>query len=159
MTDSPVGTGEKRVGQKRPYYRPTTVGQRRLLFTVYEETGSVPAAAAAAHVGKSTLYYWRKRFEVGGYEALEQVGSHRPHSNPRQLAAEIVEEVKTAKREHPEWGKQRIANQLRQRHEWHKVVSASEVRRILIEAGLWSKVVQAPKGEARPATPRSRSRQ
>lgn len=159
MSDSRVSPVGEIVKNKRPYYRPTTVDQRKLLFRVYEETGIVRAAAAAAHVGVGTFYYWRERFEVRGYAALEVVGSHRPHTSPRQLPVGIVEEVKAAKAEHPEWGKQRIADEVRKAHEWQKVVSASEVRRILIRAGLWKQVVRRPKGSSASATPRFPAKQ
>ena len=146
MGDSPVSTTSRLAEGKRAYYRPTTADQRKLLFRVYEESGSVRAASAAAHVGIGTFYYWRKRFEVGGYAGLEVVGSHRPHRYPHQLGPEIVAEVKVAKVEHPEWGRQRIADELKKAHGWQAVVSASEVRRVLIEAGLWAKVAEGPKG-------------
>ncbi len=146
MSDSPAGTTSESGEGKRPYYRPTTVDQRKLLFRCYEETGSASAAARAAHVGVGTFYYWRQRYEAGGYGALEVTGSHRPHTFPRALAASIVEEVKAAKVEHPAWGRRRIADELRKRHDWQAVVSASEVRRTLIAAGLWEQVVRRPKG-------------
>lgn len=158
MSESPGTMVVKLEQKKRPYYRPTTADQRKQLFRAYEETSSVSAATAAAHVGKSTFYYWRKRFEAGGYAALEVVGSHRPHSSPRQLPAEIVGEVKAAKEEHPDWGRQRIADEIRKAHGWVPMVSASEVRRILVRAGLWTKVAQRPKGVAASATPRSQTR-
>lgn len=144
---------------KRPYYRPTTADQRRRLFEVYEQTDSPRHAAAAAHVGVGTLYYWRERFEEGGYAALEQPRSHRPHTFARQLPESVCQEVIAAKREHPEWGKQRIAGELRKAHGWQAVVSPSEVRRMLIAAGLWPQVARRPK-EARlaPATPKSPTR-
>lgn len=153
MSDSREGHASEVIGSKRPYYRPTTADQRKLLFRVYEETGIVRAACTAAHVGVGTFYYWRERFEAGGYAALEVVGSHRPHTYPQQLPNSVVEEVKDAKGEHPEWGRQRIADELRKAHGWEPVVSASEVRRILIEAGMWEAVARPPKGSATPATP------
>ena len=144
---------------KRPYYRPTTSDQRRRLFEVYEETDRPRQAAAAAHVGVSTLYYWRKRFEAGGYPALEQPRSHRPHTFARQLPEWVRQEVITAKREHPEWGRRRIADELRKAHGWQPVVSPSEVRRMLIEAGLWSQVARDPKARRlAPAMPKSPTR-
>jgi len=130
---------------KRPYYRPTTADQRRRLFEVYEETDNPRQAAAAAHVGVSTLYYWRERFAQGGYPALEQLRSHRPHTFARQLPETVREEVIAAKREHPEWGRQRIADEMRKAHGWQAVISPSEVRRMLIEAGLWPQVARLPK--------------
>lgn len=138
--------GVATVGGKRPYYRPTTADQRKLMMAVYEQTDSPRKASAAAHVGMSTFYKWRKRFEEGGYAALEECRSHAPHTFPNQLPASVVEEVKAAKREHPEWGRRRIAHELGKAHGWQPVVSASEVRRILIEAGLWTVAVARPKG-------------
>ncbi len=144
---------------KRPYYRPTTSDQQRRLFEVYQETERPRQAAAAAHVGVSTLYYWRERFEEGGYSALEQPRSHRPHTFARQLPESVRQEVIAAKREHPEWGRRRLAGELRKAHGWQPVVSPSEVRRMLIEVGLWSGVAQAPKGAClTPATPKSPTR-
>lgn len=134
------------VGGKRPYYRPTTADQRKLMLAVYQQTDSPRKACAAAHVGMSTFYHWRQRFEEGGYAALEECRSHAPHTFPNQLAAAVVEEVKAAKGEHPEWGRRRIAAELGKAHGWQPVVSASEVRRILVEAGLWAVVARPPKG-------------
>ena len=138
-------------GGKHPYYRPTTPDQRKRLFEVYEQTDSARQAAAVAHVGIGTLYYWRKRFAEGGYPALEQPRSHRPHTFACQLPESVRQEVLVAKREHPEWGRQRIADELRKAHGWQAVVSPSEVRRMLIEAGLWMQVTRVPKG-GRPAS-------
>jgi transposase len=124
-------------GGKRPYDRPTTADQRKRLFAVHEETNSVRRAAVAAHVGVGTYYYWRKRFEEGGYPALAQPGSHRPHTFARQLPASVGQEVLAAKREHPAWGKQRIADELTRANQWVPLASRGTVRRILVDAGLW----------------------
>ena len=141
------------IGDKRPYYRPTTADQRKVLFRVYQQTDSPRQAAAVAHVGIGTLYYWRKRFEEGGYPALEQPRSHRPHGFARQLPEWVLKEVVAAKREHPEWGRQRIADELAKAHDWQPVVSPSEVRRMLIEAGLWTQLARpAPPKAVRPAS-------
>ncbi len=130
---------------KRPYYRPTTADQRRVLFEVYEQTDSPKQACAAAHVGLGTLYHWRQRFRAGGYPALAQPRSHAPHTCPRQLPAAIVEEVIAAKRAHPDWGRRRIADELQKGPGWQAVVSASQARRILIAAGLWPQAAARPK--------------
>ncbi len=132
--------------EKRPYFRPTTADQRKLMFAVYEQTDSPRKACEAAHVCLGTFYRWRERFLAGGYAALEELGSHAPHTHPNQLPASILDEVIAAKREHPEWGRQRIADELARGHGWHAVVSASQVRRILVEAGLWTVVARPPKG-------------
>ena len=139
MSDNEVS---QLLGGKRPYYRLTTADQRKLLFAVYEKTGRPRKACESAHVSIGTFYHWRPRFKAGGYKALEEMGSHRPHTFPRQLPAPILEEVIAAKREHAEWGVQRIADELRKAHNWTAVVSASEVRRMLIDAGLWTQVAR-----------------
>jgi hypothetical protein len=61
MNDSPAGTGSGNGEGKRPYFRPTTTDQRKLLFRAYEETGSATAAARVAHVGVGTFYYCKRR--------------------------------------------------------------------------------------------------
>ena len=156
MSDSPAPSA---TSGKRPYYRPTTVDQRKLLFRTYEQTNSPRKASQVAHVGIGTFYKWRKRFEQGGYPALEAVRSHAAHHHPNQLPESVIEEVIQARREHPEWGRHRIADELAKAHDWQQVVSASEVRRILVKAGLWSEVAQPPKGQGRSsATPKRPTR-
>ena len=66
------------------------------------------------------------------------------------------------RREHPEWGKRRITDELAQGNNWVPLVSPNTVKRILKDAGLWpqaesgakkggSKAVSAqPKRQARP---------
>jgi transposase len=143
MTSEPVANDAR--PWKRPYYRPMTASQRKLLFQVYEQIDSPRKACAAAHVGISTFYHWRHRCEAGGYAALEETRSHTPHTFANQLPAVVVEEVLAAKREHPIWGRQRIADELTKGHDWQAVVSPSEVRRILIAGGLMSPEIRPPK--------------
>lgn len=156
MSASPELSPDSPTTSKRPYYRPTTAAQRKFLFHVYEQTGIIREACRTAHVGYATFYYWRPRFEQGGYAALEEMRSHAPHTFPNQLPASIREEVMAAKREHPEWGRQRIADELRKAHGWQPVISASEVRRTLIDAGIWPQVSKpSKKGRRTPATPKN----
>lgn len=134
---------------KRPYFRPTTPAQRHLLFETYEATGDVAAACAKAHVGLGTFYYWRPRFEVGGYEALEQERSRAPHrTRIPPIAPEIVQEVIGYKRAHSEAGYRTVAQRVRQAHDWQPVIGPSKVRLILLEAGLVKPAVPEPKSVA-----------
>jgi hypothetical protein len=145
---------------KQPYFRPTTADQRRLMFSVYAQTDRPRQAGAATHVCLGTFYRWRPRFLAGGYTALEEPGSHRPHSSPNQLPKSYVNEVIAAKREPPAWGKRRgpggAPDELAKGHGWQAVVSASQVRRVLIAAGLWPERVRpAKRGAHRPARRRT----
>jgi transposase len=133
---------------KRPYFRPTTPAQRRLLFETYEATGDLVKACATAHVGRGTYYYWRPRFEAGGYEALEQERSRAPHrTRIPPIAPEIVQEVIAYKRANPEAGYRTVAQRIRQAHDWEAVIGPSKVRLILLEAGLVKPAQPEPKAE------------
>lgn len=121
---------------KRTYYRETTAQQRRLLFETWEATGSVTQACREAHVGRGTFYYWKPRFEQGGYVGLEAFASRAPKEHHR-TAPEIEQQVIAIRCEHAEWGKRRIADELAKANNWVPLVSPNTVRRILKEAGLW----------------------
>lgn len=115
----------------------TTAQQRCLLFATWETTGDVRGACQKAHVGRGTFYYWKKRFMVGGYTALEQPASCAP-KHTRRTAADVEAQVITLRQQHPEWGKQRVADELAKGNSWVPLVSPATVRRILRDAGLWA---------------------
>ena len=129
------------MSKQRIYYPRTTYSQRQLLFQVWEETQNVSEACRQARIGKSTFYYWKPRFEAGGYEALKEVKKSGP-SKGMWVAAEIQEKVAAMKKAHPKWGKQRIADELAKGNSWVPLVSVNTVRRILQEKGLWEEVVE-----------------
>ena len=124
------------MSQKRSYFRFTTPQQRKLLFEIWEETGDRKEACRRARVSEGTFYKWKPRFALGGYAALEEAGSHAPHA-PQRISAEVAEEVVRMRQASPEWGKQRIADELAKANHWVPVVSVNTVRRILRDAGLW----------------------
>lgn len=128
------------VGMKttRTYFRPTTAQQRRLLFKTWEATGNVAEACRIARVSRKTFYYWKPCFDEGGYEALEQSESHAPKA-PNKTAENIEKRVIDMHHERPDWGKRRIADELGKANNWIPVISPNTVRRILKDAGLWSK--------------------
>ncbi len=143
--------------KKRTYFSPTTRQQRHLLFTTWEETGSVTEACAKAHVSRQTFYNWKPRFEEGGYEALNECRSHAP-KNPNRIGAEVEEQVIEMRRERAKWGKQRIADELAKGNSWVPVVSANTVKRILLDAGLWPQRVSQEKKRRAPSQDSGRTR-
>jgi transposase len=108
-----------------------------MLFAVWEETKDVGKACCQARVSERTFYYWKPRFEAGGYPALDQFADHRP-KNPARAAAEVEQQVIEMRQAQPSWGKRRIADELAKSNNWVAVVSPNTVRRILQAAGLWS---------------------
>ncbi|MFN8453187.1 MAG: hypothetical protein U0401_00700 [Anaerolineae bacterium] len=47
------------------------------------------------------------------------------------------------RQEHPNWGKERIVDELAKAHNWQRVISPNTVRRILMGAGQWSQPAAA----------------
>jgi hypothetical protein len=119
-----------------------------LLFETWEAQHDVKVACQTAHVGRGTFYYWRKRFEQDGYAALEAPKSTAPHT-PRIPATSdaLKQEVLTYKCAHPAAGYRTIANEIRKAHDWQPVIGKSNVRDILVEAG----VVAGPPAAQAPA--------
>jgi hypothetical protein len=139
------------MGARRVHFPRTTPSQRRLLFETWEATGDVALACRTAHVGQRTFYYWKPRFAAGGYAALASFASHARRTSSRTAPA-IAARVITARQQHPDWGKQRIADELAKGNHWVPLVSPNTVKRILREAGLWT-TPGAPAPEGGPAAP------
>ena len=120
----------------RTYFRPTTAAPRRLLFTVYQQTGDVALACQKAHVCERTFYNWKPRFDADGFAGLDHLGSHAPH-HPARIAPAIEAAVLALRQAHPDWGKVRLAQEVAKAHDWQPVVAPNTVKRILHDAGLW----------------------
>ena len=123
--------------KKRLSYPRTTPSQRQHLFEIWEETGDKKRALSESRVSERTFYYWKPRFEEGGYEALEKFASHAP-KNPNRIDEGIQQQVIDIRKQHPNWGKRRIADELAKANDWTALVSPNTVRRILLDAGLWT---------------------
>jgi transposase len=130
---------------KRTYFRETTAQQRNLLFGTWEETGSVTQACRTARVSRGTFYYWKPRFDEHGYAGLEAFASRAP-KEPNRTASEIEERIIALRKEHPDWGKKRIADELAKANNWVPLTSPNTVKRILVDAGLW-KAAEAGAGK------------
>jgi len=129
------------MAKQRIYYPRTTYSQRQTLFETWEATGDIKAACEAAHTSRRTFYYWKRRFEEGGYEGLKEMKKAGP-AKGMWISTEIQEKVVKMKKTHPEWGKRRIADELAKKNSWVPLVSVNTVRRILAERGLWEKVTE-----------------
>jgi transposase len=125
---------------KRTYFRETTAQQRKLLFKTWEETGSVKQACGTARVSRGTFYYWKPRFDEHGYAGLETFARRGP-KEPKRTPSEIEERVIALRKENPDWGKKRLADELAKANNWVPLVSPNTVRRILVDAGLWEAAV------------------
>src|SRR5262249_33954871 len=114
----------------------TTAQQRWLLFERWEGPGDVALACRTADVGRRTFYVWKPRFMAGGYAALQHFASRAPKTTRRTPAA-VEQQVIALRRQHPTWGKQRIADELAKANNWVPLVSPATVKRILRHPSLW----------------------
>jgi len=137
----------------RPYFRPTTVSQRELLFRTVEETGNVSQAARQAHVGRGTYYYWRDRYTADGRAGLAQERSRAPkQTRIAPVGDEVQAEVLAYYRDHPnERGYRTIANRLRQRH-GRAVIGQNKIGEI-IRAARAAGVLEVPAPPAQAVAP------
>ena len=148
---------EEKSAPKRPYFRESTASQRRLLFETWERTGSVKKACETAKLGRVTFYHWKTRFEKEGYAGLENSRSYARH-NTGETPREIEEKVVAMRKEHPDWGQQRIADELMKSNRWIPVISASTVYRILVKRKLM-RIEDGPKKKSsgRPSRRKTRA--
>ena len=130
--------------KKHTYFRPTTEQQRRLLFESWEGTGNISLACRKARVSRKVFYNWKERFDQEGYAGLEKTKSHVPRE-PHKTPADVEERVIQMRREHEDWGKRRIADELAKANNWVPLVSPNTVRRILQDADLWPDPMEAAK--------------
>lgn len=130
---------------KRTHFPLSTASQRRLLFETWEATGNVTMACRTAHLGRSSFYAWKPRFEQGGYPALEQFHSRAP-KRTRRVDPAIEHRVIALRQQHPSWGKQRIADELAKANGFTPLLTPNTVRRILEDAGLWPQKAPGKKG-------------
>ncbi len=123
---------------KRIHFPLTTAQQRRRLFETWQATGDVEVACRTAHVGRRTFYTWKPRFLAGGFAALDHFPSRAPkhtRRTPEPIAAQVI----ALRQLHPDWGKQRLADELAKSNGWVPLVSPNTIKRILRDASLWDR--------------------
>ncbi len=118
------------------YYRQTTFQQRKYLFEIVEQLGNVSEACRWAKVSRKTYYHWKPRYEKEGLEGLREPKSHAVH-NPQTINPQIERRIIELRREHPNWGKKRIAQWIWKENGWKRVVAIETVRNVLNRHGLW----------------------
>ena len=133
---------------KRTYYGFTTPQQRKLLFEVWEATGDIAEACRRARVSRRLFYYWKPRFEKEGYAGLEAFESRVAHKL-NYKSPEIEAAVIQLRRQHADWGKARIAQEMAKANNWVPVVSPNTVKRMLQDANLWPEVGSGEKRSTR----------
>jgi transposase len=101
-----------------------------------EQLGNVSEACKLAKVSRKTYYRWKPRYAEEGIEGLREPKSHAVH-NPQTIDSQIERRIIELRREHPNWGKKRIAQWIWKENGWKRVVAIETVRNVLDRHGLW----------------------
>src|SRR5262245_17568732 len=114
-------------------WKQVRVSEERVRFAV---EASKPGACMATllrdyGVSRQTGYVWLKRYREGGAAAVLEEWSRRPGRSPGQAAPEVVQAVKLARLEWPDWGARKLAHVIRARQADLPAVSTTTVHRIL----------------------------
>jgi transposase len=121
---------------KHTYFGFSTPQQRKLLFETWKETGSVTQACQKARVSRGLFYYWKSRFDAEGYAGLETFESRVAHKLNYKDEA-IAQRVVDLRKQHSDWGKVRISQEMAKANNWVPIVSPNTVKRMLQDADLW----------------------
>jgi transposase InsO family protein len=121
----PKGAGEAR--DQRPLSREA---KKRLAAIGWHETHGKSASLTARHYGlsRSTVYDWLKRYEGQGPRGLEERSRRPKRVRQPTWPPELEQAVLALRREHPRWGKDKLAELL---HREGRQTSVSMVGRIL----------------------------
>jgi transposase InsO family protein len=123
-----------------------SVMEQRYRAVLEAEAGCPVTEIAARHgVSRQSVHAWVRRYKAGGLAALAD-RSHRPHSCPHQIAAEIEAAICELRRSHPRWGPARLAFELGRR-DIVPVPSEATLYKVLVRNGLI-----APGQRRRPAS-------
>lgn len=107
-------------------------GRRAAFIDAWRSHGNVRRAMRESGVGSpTTAYRWIRAWQ------RQDAGLPVAPLVPPRIAPRIADEVLAMRQANPTWGKQRIARRLAERH-GRPVISATGVRSVLREAGLWS---------------------
>jgi transposase len=85
-----------------------------------------------------TFYYWKSRFDTDGYAGLEHCRKDGVPKGTGKVAKKVEDGVLALRRAHADWGKERIADEIAKANNWVPLVSPNTVRRILMDAGMWT---------------------
>ena len=89
-------------------------------------------------VSKTQLYEWLRRYERQGLDGLVP-RSRRPQRSPRQVGAEVEDEIVRWRKQRPRWGAKKIRAML-ERDGWRPVPAVSTVQQVLRRRGFVASV-------------------
>ncbi len=112
---------------KRVCFPPTTAQQRKMVFEIWEQSKNATTACQKAHVGRTTFYYRKGRFEKKGYARLESYERLGAPKGSGRVVAEVERKVLEMHGQNDDWGKHRLAHEIAKANNWVPLVSPNTV--------------------------------
>lgn len=111
--------------------------EERMRFVLEHETGlyTMTELCAAHNIARETGYFWVRRYQQGGLEALQDL-SRAPARHPNQTPERIEQAVLDLRREHMSWGPRKLKRVLEREEPQQGWPAASTMGALLAREGL-----------------------
>ena len=121
---------------RRKYRRPTTFLQRKLMIETYLDTHNITKSCRKAGVAINTFRRWYPRYLESGLEGIKKTKSHI-NKHLERINEKYKNRAIELKKKHPQWGRRTIASVICNENNGKKIISPSEVQKVLEKADMW----------------------
>jgi transposase len=122
--------------ERRKYYGPTTFLQRKLMMETYLDTHNITKSCRKAGVAINTFRRWYPRYLESGLEGIKKTKSHI-NKHLERINEKYKNRAIELKKKHPQWGRRTIASIICNENNVKKIISPSEVQKVLEKADMW----------------------
>jgi putative transposase len=118
-------------------WKESSVMDERVRFILEQERSSdtMSELCAAYNITRETGYYWLRRYQQGGLEALQNL-SRAPRQHPNQTPEEMAQAVLQLRRAHMSWGPRKLKRVLEREKPQRRWPAASTIGQMLAREGL-----------------------
>lgn len=118
-------------------WKESSVVDERMRFVLEQERGlhTMTELCAAYNITRETGYYWLRRYQQGGLEALQDL-RRAPRQHPNQTPEEIEQVVLELRRAHMSWGPRKLKRVLERQRPQQPWPAASTIGQMLAREGL-----------------------
>ena len=118
-------------------WKASSVVDERMRFVLEQERGlhSMTELCAMYEISRETGYYWLRRYQQRGLEALQDQ-ERAPRQHPNQMPEEIAEAVLELRRAHMSWGPRKLKRVLEREQAQRHWPAASTIGTLLAREGL-----------------------
>ena len=118
-------------------WKASSVVDERMRFVLEQERGvhTMTELCEAYHITRETGYYWLRRYQQGGLDALVD-RDRAPRQHPNQTPEEIEEAVLALRRAHMSWGPRKLKRVLERKQGQRPWPAASTIGGMVAREGL-----------------------